>query len=201
MPAPNQSPTQDAERLRTCIASGLSKPKDEMLRFVVGPDATAVPDLEERLPGRGLWLSAERDVVHTACARNLFAKRARRQVSVDVELAERVEGLLVKRCVELLQLARRAGILTIGFDEVRQRLMSGAAGLVVSAADGSPEGRRKIAELAPDLPVLAALTGDELGVVMDRERIVHALVDPGGLADRLARDMRRLAGLRPVAAE
>lgn len=197
MPATDQSPPQDAERLRTCIASGLRKPKDEMLRFVVGPDASAVPDLEERLPGRGLWLSAERDVIHTACARNLFAKRARRQVSADPGLAGRVEGLLAKRCVELLRLVRRAGILTVGFDEVRQRLAAGAGGLVVSAADGSPEGRRKIAELAPGLPAPGALSGDELGAVMDRERIVHALVGPGGLADRLARDLKRLAGLRP----
>ena len=66
-------PTETAENLRTCIASGRQQPKFDMVRFVIGPDHRPVPDLEEKLPGRGLWLSAERHVIHTACIKNLFA--------------------------------------------------------------------------------------------------------------------------------
>ncbi len=190
----------DAEGQRTCIASGEKKPKEQMVRFVIGPDATAVPDLDEKLPGRGLWLSAERDMIHTACTRNLFAKRARRQVTADADLADRVEGLLARRCIELLQLARRSGLLTIGFDEVRRRLDGGVGGLLLAATDGAPESRKKVTEMAPDVPVAEALTGDELGLVMGRERIVHALVEPGRMADRLARELGRLAGLRSLPA-
>ena len=171
-----------------------------MLRFVVSPDDSPVPDLDEKLPGRGLWLSADRDMLNTACARNLFAKRARRQVRADANLAQRVEGLLVKRCIELLQLARRSGVLTVGSDEVGSRLRAGVNGLLVLAADGAPKSRRKIAELAPDLAVRDVLSGYELGTVMGRERIVHALVAEGGLADLLARDLSRLGGFRPASA-
>ncbi len=169
-----------------------------MLRFVVSPDDSPIPDLDEKLPGRGLWLSADRDMIHTACARNLFAKRARRQVTADEDLPQRVEGLLAKRCIELLQLARRSGILTVGSDEVGSSLSGGAKGLLVVAADGAPKSRRKIADLAPDLAVWDVLSGDELGAVMGRERIVHTLVAEGGLADLLARDLSRLAGFRPA---
>ena len=35
------------------------KPVDELIRFVVGPDGV-VPDLKRKLPGRGLWVTAER---------------------------------------------------------------------------------------------------------------------------------------------
>jgi len=195
-----QTPTADDKGLRTCIASGERKPKEQMVRFVIGPDAKAVPDLDEKLPGRGLWLSAERHMIHTACVRNLFAKRARCQVIADPDLADRVEGLLARRCIELLQLARRSGLLTVGLDEVCRRLDKGVGGLLVAASDGAAGGRRKVAGVAPEVPVVDALTGDELGLVMGRERIVHALVEPGGLADRLVRELGRLAGLRTVAA-
>ena len=196
----SQNASCNADGLRTCIASGVRKPKVEMLRFVVSPDDSPVPDLDEKLPGRGLWLSADRDMLNTACARNLFAKYARRQVRADENLAQRVERLLAKRCIELLQLARRSGVLTVGSDEVDSRLRAGANGLLVLAADGVLTSRRKMAELASDLAVRDVLSGDELGAVMGRERIVYALVAEGGLADRLAHDLSRLGGLRPVSA-
>ena len=171
-----------------------------MLRFVVSPDDSPVPDLDEKLPGRGLWLSADRDMLNAACAKNLVTKRARRPVKADANLAQRVEGILAKRCIELLQLARRSGILAVGFDEVGSLLRDGTNGLLVLAVDGAAASRRKIVKLAPDLAVRDVLTSDELGAVMGRERIVHALVAEGGLADRLARDLSRLDGLRPALA-
>ena len=191
-----QNASCDAEGLRTCIASGLRKPKAEMLRFIVSPDDCPVFDLDEKLPGRGLWLSADRNMLNTACVQNLFAKRLQRHIMADDDLVQRVEVLLAKRCIELLQLARRSGVLTVGFDEVGRRLRDGAKGLLVVASDGALKSRRKMAELAPDQAIQDVLSGDELGAVMGRERIVHALVSEGGLADRLARDLGRLAGFR-----
>lgn len=40
-----------------------------MIRFVVGPDRQIVPDLAAKLPGRGIWLSASKDVLELADAR------------------------------------------------------------------------------------------------------------------------------------
>ena len=188
----------DVAGLRTCIASGLRRPKAEMVRFVISPDDSAIPDLDGKLPGRGLWLSADRDMIHEACAQNLFAKLARRQVNVDEDLAQRVEVLLANRCTDLLQLARRAGVLTVGSDEVDSRLSSGVKGLLLVATDAAPKSRRRISELASSLAVQDVLSADELGAVVDRERVVHALVSEGGLADLLARDLGRLAGFRPT---
>ncbi len=103
--------------LRKCIATGALRPKDEMLRFVVGPDGSLVPDLDGCLPGRGLWLSAQRDMVNTACAKGLFSRAARHGVEVSADLAEQLEGLMVRRCLDLLGLARRAGEAVAGFEK------------------------------------------------------------------------------------
>jgi len=185
--------------MRTCIASGEQKPKDRMVRFVIGPNDEVVPDLEEKLPGKGLWLSADRQLIDYACAKNLFAKKARRSVRVEAGLAARVEDLLLRRCLDLLHMARRAGSLIFGHDEVCRRIESGHAGLLIAASDAAASGRDRVQQRAGALPVVGGLNGDELGRVFDRERVVHAVVDRGRQADRIGRDLTRLSGLRPPA--
>jgi predicted RNA-binding protein YlxR (DUF448 family)/ribosomal protein L30E len=182
--------------LRRCIASGQVRPKEDMLRFVVGPENDLVPDLEGRLPGRGLWLSADRDVVNTACAGNHFAKAARRQVTVPDDLFERVDSLLARRCLDLIGLARRAGDVAVGFEKVRARLAKGGVAIVLAARDGADGGRDKVRALAPRVPVIDLFTAAELGAVMGRPHAVHVVVDEGGLAKSLLRQAKRLAALR-----
>src|SRR4051794_36415303 len=101
---------------RRCIATGEVRDRAVLLRFVVGPDGTIVPDIDERLPGRGLWLTPRRDIVDRALAKRVFARAARRQVSVPPDLADRLENLLARRVVESLGLARRAGLAGAGVD-------------------------------------------------------------------------------------
>ncbi len=187
---------ETSESHRTCIASGRKQPKAAMVRFVIGPDDKPVPDLEEKLPGRGLWLSAERHMVHTACDKNLFAKRARCRVDVDGELPARLTDLLARRCIRWVELARRAGQAVGGFDEVRRKLGASKGGVLLSARDGASDGREKLARIAGGRQISDALSATELGAAFGRERVVHALVSAGGLSDNLNRDLMRLSGLR-----
>jgi predicted RNA-binding protein YlxR (DUF448 family) len=182
--------------LRRCIVTGASLPAERMVRFVIGPDGSVVPDLEARLPGRGMWLSAERDVVNTALAKNAFARAARRAVTVPGDLADRIEALLARRCIEFLGLARRAGQVVAGFDQVRAALADAPHGVLVEAADGAEDGRGKLRALAPALPMVDRLSGAELGAAFGRDRFVHVLVAPGRLAERLRIEAERLSGFR-----
>ncbi len=182
--------------LRTCLVTGESRDKSELLRFVVGPDGAVVPDIEGRLPGRGLWLLPRRDIVAAASAKRLFARAARRNVSVADGLADRVEELLVRRCVDLIGLARRAGQAVTGFAKVEAALDKGEAAVLVEAAEGSAGGRGKLKRLAPGLPVIDALTAAELGRAFAREQAVHACLSRGGLAKKFLAEAARLAGFR-----
>src|SRR5262249_58402582 len=101
--------------VRTCIVTGDEGTPERMIRFVIGPQGEVVPDLARKLPGRGLWIWAERTAVEQAVARKLFAKAARAAVSVPADLAERVERLLLGRALEDLSRARRAGRAVAGF--------------------------------------------------------------------------------------
>src|SRR5215470_16851648 len=133
--------------LRRCLVTREVRPKAELLRFVVGPEDRLLPDPAERLPGRGLWLTARRDIVATAAAKGLFAKAAGRRVVLPNDLAGEVERLLRARCLALLGLARRAGQLRTGFEKVREELKAGRAGLLLAARDGASDGRQKLAAL------------------------------------------------------
>lgn len=186
-----------AVRGRRCIASGRVLPAEALIRFVADPSGVVVPDILGRLPGRGLWLSARRDMIRKACSRNLFARAAKASLRVPDDLPERVEWLLSQRCVELIGLARRAGQLVRGHEKVMTEIGRGRAGLVVQAADGSEGGRRKVSALARarDVPVIRVLSSAELNQALAGD-YVHCAIAPGPLAQRLEQDAQRLMGLR-----
>jgi predicted RNA-binding protein YlxR (DUF448 family) len=172
------------------------RPKVELLRFVLAPDGRVVPDIAGKLPGRGLWLTARRDIVATAVTKRLFARAARQPVIVDEDLAERVEALLAERCRDQIGLARRAGQAVMGFAKVEATLAQGRAAVLLAAADGAADGRAKLRALAPTLPLIEQLSGRELGAAFGREHVVHAALAPGRIAQTLVADAARLAGFR-----
>lgn len=208
-PSQNQAPSDGLTAIeaegeesgpnRRCLVTGAVLPMERLVRFAIGPDAAVVPDIEGRLPGRGFWLSADRDVVNKALAKNAFARAARRPVVAPGDLADRIESLLLRRCVELLGMARRAAQVVAGYDQVRTALLEKRGGVLIEAADGAAEGRDKLHALAGTLPVIAAFSSDELGAAFGRERFVHVLVTRGRLAERLRVEAERLAGFRIVA--
>lgn len=173
-----------------------------MIRFVLAPDATVVPDLAERLPGRGIWLSARGDVLETARTRGAFSRAARQAVKVPPTLLADVQAALLIRIGETLGLARRAGGAVAGFARAREWLASGRVGLVVQANDGSAEERaRFLGGATARVAAVTPLPGAGLGRIFGRDHVVHVAVGPGRLAERLRIDAERLDGVMGVAAK
>ena len=112
---------------RRCVATGVSGPKDPLIRFALDPDGRLTPDLAERLPGRGVWLTAARGAVETAVKKRLFSRGFRQPVEAPADLADRLEALAAKRVIEAISLARKAGLAVMGFEKVRARLRQGPA--------------------------------------------------------------------------
>jgi len=182
---------------RRCLASGEVRPKRELLRFVVAPDGALVPDVAERLPGRGLWLSPRRDMIDLACARNLFAKAAKAPVRVPSDLAEQVAGLLRRRCLDLLGLVRRGGQAACGHEAAALWLSGGKAALLLQAVDAAEGGRQKLRALARahDVPVIEVFRAEELGQALGRDALVHVALAEGGATARLNEELARLGAL------
>lgn len=186
---------------RRCLATGVVGPKDGLVRFVVrageaGAPGELVPDLGERLPGRGLWITAQRDIVATAATKNLFAKAARAPVTVPPDLADRIAAQLARRCIDYLGFARRAAQAVAGFEQVRAWAQRGQVALLVEASDGAAEGRRKLLAVAGAVPTLAVLSGQELGSAFGRDYVAHVGLAAGRIAEQFRREAARLAGFR-----
>jgi predicted RNA-binding protein YlxR (DUF448 family) len=193
-------PERPRDPRRRCIVTGEIGDRSALLRFVVGPDGAIVPDIEARLPGRGLWLTPRRDIVERAVAKRIFARAARRSVSALPELADRIESLLARRCCDAIGLARRAGLAVAGFERVGDAVRRGQVGLLLVALDGAESGHRKLTALGRIVPSARVLTAAELGGAFGRERTVHAAIAGGPLCRRLLLDLTRLVGLRAEAA-
>jgi len=188
-------------RERRCIATGEIMPDNRLVRFVLAPDGQVVPDVAAKLPGRGLWVTATRNAIGEAVEKKLFSRAAKAQAAASPDLADRTEKALVARMVGDLGLARRSGALVLGFDNVLRALESvRPPRLLVDASDGAADGKRKLYNAArardvkPEL--ITCLTSAELGLALGRENVIHAAVQPGGLAARLLFDAERLSGFR-----
>jgi len=184
------------ETSRRCLVTGAVRPKTELLRFVVDPQGQIVPDIAGKLPGRGLWVTAQRAIVLEASSKRVFTRAAKAPVVVPEGLEDRVAALLVQRCIEILGLARRSGLAVAGFGRVKEALSGGKAALLVEATDAAADGQEKLAAIAPSLPRVACLDARELGVAFGREHAVHVALGKGRLADLFIVEARRLQGFR-----
>jgi predicted RNA-binding protein YlxR (DUF448 family) len=190
----------DSTRQRRCLVSRGAFPVDQLIRFVVGPNQIIVPDIDGRLPGRGLWLRAQREIIDAACDGRHFAKAARASVQTEAGLADRVEDLLSRRCLNIVGLARRSSDAVAGFEKVKALLKSRKSAVLFIANDGGNDGRRKILSVGGNVAVIDLFSSTELGHVFGREKTVFAAVVEGGLADLLVREAGRLKGFRSAGA-
>jgi len=181
---------------RRCAVTGDVGPKQGLIRFVAGPDGVIVPDLAGKLPGRGIWVTADRAVLARA-TRGAFARGAKTAVTVPDGLADLIEAGLARRVVDLVSLARKAGTAVCGFEKVKAWLADGKAKVLLQASDGSARGKGKL-WTPQGGRWFGCLTASELGLAFGRDSVVHAALSAGGLADRVVEEAAKLSGFRPV---
>ncbi len=190
------------QRERRDLVSGEVMDESRLIRFVAAPDGGVAPDLAARLPGRGLWVEARRESVETAARKNLFARAARARLTVPADLADQVERLLARRCLDLLGLARREGVLISGFEKAAAAIRAGQAAWLIEAADGSADGRGKLLSIAGRTQnpprVCGAFGVEDLSLALGLENAIHTVLLAGRRAGRWTDEVGRLAGFRPL---
>jgi predicted RNA-binding protein YlxR (DUF448 family) len=176
-----------------CAVTRQVSPVDDLIRFVVGPSGDVVPDLKRKLPGRGLWLSASHATVSEAVKRKVFSRGFKREVRVSPALANETERLLVRAVIEALAMAAKAGQVVSGFTKAEDAIGQRDMVALLHASDGAADGIRKLdAKLdaqtrqtaentgkSHDVPVIAALTSEELDLALGRSNVIHAAVLAG----------------------
>ena len=159
-------------------------PVGDLIRFVRAPDGTVVPDFRRRLPGRGVWVLAEKAKVAEAIKRGVFARGFRDKASASPELADEIEGQLERGALDMLSLANKAGKVLAGFGKAEAALAKGEAAVVLHARDGAADGKRKLAQVVRrsgrEVPMLEVFASGQMDLALGRENVIHAalLADP-----------------------
>ena len=193
-----------AGSLRRCILTRVERDPADLLRFVADPEGRLVPDLSRKLPGRGVWVTADKASVAAAVEAKAFAKSLKRPVAVAPDLPQAVEALFVRRVLEALSLANKAGLVTTGFEKVEALIGGGRAAALLQGADAAADGKRKLerkfAAIQRDSgkvgPVVDWLTIEQLSLAIGRSNVVHAALKQGGATQRFLREAERLRRYR-----
>ena len=184
---------------RKCIVTGESQPKAGLIRFVAGPDGQVVPDLLGKLPGRGFYVVSARSTLDKAVAKTLFSRAARMPLVAPPDLVAVVEAGLVRRVVDLIAMARKAGEAVAGMEKVKDWLVKDQAEVLIQAFDGSERERGRLRPPNGPGSLISCLSAQELGLAFGRERAIHGALAAGGLERRVVEEAARLAGLRDLA--
>ena len=182
--------TDKSATMRMCAVSRKARPIRELIRFVVAPTGEVIADLKRKLPGRGLWVSANRQAVAEAVRRHQFERGFKRDVRVAPTLAGDTEALLERFVVEALAMAAKAGQVVSGFAKVADTLeRKGPIKALIHASDGAADGMRKLDAIvrqnarnrdeSAEIPVVNALTSEQLDLALGRSNVIHAALLAG----------------------
>ncbi len=179
---------QTADTVRRCALTRAHRPKDALIRFVLGPDGAVVPDLKEKLPGRGVWVTAAQDAVAEAVKRKAFSRALKTEAKAPKELAGQVDKLLAEAALGALAMANKAGEVVFGHAKIEEALAKGRVIALVHASDAAQDGCRKLDGKALSvtagrgIPAIRVFSADELGLASGRSNVIHAALIQGGAA-------------------
>ncbi len=171
------------------------------------------PDLRCKLPGRGLWLKADRATIAEAIKKNSFARGFREKALVSDDLVDMIEKLTRIDALHTLSLANKAGHVITGYEKIKRALAKGDVKWLLHAMEASRNGSDKldryfdppkeerddeddlISRNTPETGdpidhknitgILSALfTGDELSLALGRSNVIHIGLKRGEMAKR-----------------
>jgi len=190
-----QTVFEEETNVRLCALTRTQRPREELLRFVASPDGDLVPDLKQDLPGRGVWVTLSRRDIAEAARRKVFARALKNDVKLPENIGDLVARLLLKDAMSCLSLASKAGQVVAGFEKTESTLTQGRAAVLIAASDGAEDGRRKLAgklRAANQVNRLVeCFASADLDLALGRTNVIHAAINPGGLAQKFLACARR----------
>lgn len=194
---------------RLCALTRVAHPKDDLIRFVRGPDGTLYPDPAAKLPGRGVWVTATAGKVAEAVKAKVFARSLKADVKVPADLADRVGDLLERRALDALSIANKAGLVTTGFDKLDALVAKSPVAVLLHAREASPDGAgkldRKYAAVSRangrEPRIVTLFTLEQLSLAIGRSNVVHAALIQGGATEKFLSEAGRLERYRPALVE
>ncbi len=166
---------------RTCVGCREVADPSAMLRLVLGPDGSVVPDLARGAFGRGAWVHPRRECLAGAAKRGLSKAFRTGLRTTEEELHASLMAQAERRAGSLLLSAKGAGKLCVGKTDVDEALEQGRALLLVVASDArAATDSRLVQKAIADGSARVFLNKEGLGKLLGKSEVgVLAVVDQG----------------------
>ena len=186
----------ETTQLRQCIVTRKRQDKTKLIRFVIDPQNQVVPDLKQKLPGRGVWVTAQQKHLKAVIEKQLFKKAFRKDVEVQEDLVNYIDNFLQKTVLQNLALANKAGHITCGFTKVFAAIEKKNIIALLHAHEAQPDGRQKLQKkwinscsLAKthkkeelQRRIIDTFNIEQLSTVLGRPKVMHAALEESGIA-------------------
>nr|WP_310524236.1 DUF448 domain-containing protein [Polymorphobacter sp.] len=188
---------------RRCILTGAHGPRATLIRLAVGPDEQVAADLSTKLPGRGAWIVADREILETAIVKGKLKGALARafksnSLKIPENLPDQIAAGLERRALDRLGLENKSGNLIWGHERVGEAILKGKVRLLLHAADAKADGMGKLEArrrgASPGTRSIVLPVGrDQLSMALGRENVVHAAISDAASASRVIEALERWA--------
>lgn len=183
------------EPQRSCLGCRTVHDKADLLRFVLSPEREIIPDLLNKLPGRGAYTCRSPECIRNAIGRKQFNRAFKGEVA-PISLEELTRHILERveeRIASYLALANKAGQVISGTDMVIEALRKQQAGIVFFARDVSPDIGDKICQAAKRAHTeqVVLLDKDRLGQLVGKGLRSSIAIEKGGFAETVIKELRK----------
>ncbi|MCT4575033.1 MAG: DUF448 domain-containing protein [Alphaproteobacteria bacterium] len=183
------------EKQKRDILSKELKNKSELIRFVLGPENKIFADLNEKLPGRGMWLQANKEALDIAIEKRLFNKACKADCNIDKDFPQKVTELLKKKVLDYISISKKTGNLTIGFEKVTEACKKQYPKIFIIASDSGADGKSKFRKYisSEDIVVIDSFKAIELQEVLGQDSlVVYGCVKKSSIADNIVASYNKM---------
>jgi predicted RNA-binding protein YlxR (DUF448 family) len=192
---------------RMCIVTRETLAADQLVRFVLSPSGDLVPDLKQKLPGRGCWVTAKSSYIEQAQKKGLFARALETKLDVPDNMSVLVDHLMTKSALGMINMARKAGQFITGSAKVDHAVRGGDALASFHATDAAEDGVRKINQArtyyskmveVEMIPSYQLFSSQEMSDTLGNGNYIHAAVLDGRAGESVLKRCEALSSYREM---
>ena len=105
--------------------------KDDFIKICLSPDNKLIPDLCEKLPGKSVWLPADKALIIDILRKEDLKTYFGVSKIYSPDLVSIVEMILRKKIMSSISMTKKSGVLAIGLDAIKTQLIQNRHCLII----------------------------------------------------------------------
>ena len=107
--------------------------KDNCIKICLSPDNKLIPDLFDKLPGKSIWLPADKSLIVDILRKDELKTYFGVSKIFSPDLVSIIEMILRKKILSSISLTKKSGVLAIGLDAIKTQLIQNRHCLIIVA--------------------------------------------------------------------